>query len=120
MNYITLTIYEEKLGLKFGMASFRYLQDKFVSGKSFVGNELNEIGIAHIIYSGYYNNCLVKEIDVKYDLEYFIDWIEKNITNQNVLDQIKSIIELWSSNEFIRQKEGQQTVAKKKTIRGKK
>lgn len=119
MNYITLTINEEKLGLKFGMASFRYLQDKFVSGKSFVGNELNEIGIAHIIYSGYYNNCLVKEIDVKYDLEYFIDWIEKNISNQIVLDQIKSVIELWSSNEFIRPKDAVPN-AKKKITRGKK
>jgi len=120
MNYITITVKEEKLGLKFGMASFRYLQDKFVSGKTFIGNELNEIGIAHIIYSGYYNNCLVKEIDVKYDLEYFIDWIENNISNNNILNEIKNVIEMWSSNEFIRGKNEQTSNAKKKIIRGKK
>ena len=120
MNYITITVKDEKLGLKFGMASFRYLQDKFVSGKSFVGNELNEIGIAHIIYSGYYNNCLVKEVDVKYDLEYFIDWIEQNISNTEVLDSIKEVISIWSSNEFIRPKTDQVPNAKKKNSRGKK
>ena len=119
MNYITITVFEEKLGLKFGMASFRYLQDKFVSGKSFVGNELNEIGIAHIIFSGYYNNCLVKETDIKYDLEYFIDWIERNITNQDALNQIKNVIELWSANEFIKPKDALPK-AKKKISRGKK
>jgi hypothetical protein len=120
MNYITITIKEEKLGLKFGMASFRYLQDKFVSGKTFIGNELNEIGIAHIIYSGYYNNCLVKEVDVKYDLEYFIDWIEQNISNNDVLESIKEVISVWSSNEFIRPKQDQVANAKKKNSRGKK
>ena len=56
MNYTTITINDTKLGLKFGMASFRYLSDKFVEGKAYSNNELNEIGIAHILYSGYYNN----------------------------------------------------------------
>jgi len=34
--------------------------DKFIEGKAYSNNELNEIGIAHILYSGYYNNLLDK------------------------------------------------------------
>lgn len=117
MNYITLTINNEILGLKFGMASYRYLQGKLVNGKTFEANELNEIGIAHILYSGYYNNCLVKELDIKYKFEDFVDWIETNMSNQIVLDEIKSAMDLWASNEFIKnQKKPEET--KKKKIRG--
>lgn len=119
MNYTTISIKTKTIGLKFGMASFRYLQGKLVNGKTFMDNELNEIGIAHILYSGYYNNCLVKEIDLEYKFEDFVDWIETNINNQQVLDDIKSAMDIWASNEFIKnQNKSEET--KKKKIRGSK
>jgi len=95
MNYTTITINGTKIGLKFGMASFRYLSDKFVEGKAYTNNELNEIGIAHI-------------------------FIEANLTNEDVLSEIKDIIQIWSQNEFLKQKEEPKQEAKKKITRGKK
>lgn len=117
MNYTTITINGEKIGLKFGMASFRYLSDKFANNKAIENNELNEIAIAQIIYSGYYNNCLVKEIEPALTFEDFVDFIELNIKNTEVIESIRAVIEVWSKNDFLKQPE---TETKKKNSRGKK
>jgi len=119
MNYTTLTINGENVGLKFGMASFRYLSEgRFVEGKSFANNELTEIGIAHILYSGYYNNCLVKDELPKFTFENFVDFVESNLSNTEVLLQIKSAMDMWADSEFIKSKDIDTT--KKKNTRGKK
>lgn len=119
MNYCTINFNDNKLGLKFGMASFRYLEGKFVEGKAFKGNELNEIGIAHILYSGYYNNCLVKEIEPSYEFADFVDYIEMNLKNDEAMLEVKNAIDIWSQSDFIKQTQ-QVEEAKKKTSRGKK
>jgi hypothetical protein len=119
MNYTTITINDTKLGLKFGMASFRYLQTKFIDGIAFENNELNEIGVAHIIYSGYYNNCIVKDIELGLSFEYFVDWVESNLKNEDSLNQIKNIINVWAESDFIKQTQ-QDDKSKKKTSRLKK
>lgn len=120
MNYTQIEINNTKIGLKFGMASFRYLQGKFIEGVSFDGNDLNEIGIAHILYSGYYNNCLIKEIIPTIPFEDFVDFIESNLKNEIVLQQIKDTIKIWSENDFIKSTQVNKEEAKKKTTRLKK
>lgn len=121
MNYTTITVNGEKIGLKFGMASFRYLSEgKFIEGKSFANNQLTEIGIAHIIYSGYYNNCLVKDTEIKYSFEHFVDYIEMNYDDEKVQNDIKECLEIWAKSEFLKPKEQETTESKKKNIRGKK
>jgi len=119
MNYTTITINNDTISLRFGMASFRYLQGKLVQGKTFENNELNEIGISHILYSGYYNNCIVNEIDVKYTFADFVDWIESNLTNDDVKSDIRKAMEIWASNEIVKKnKPLDQQGSKKKNSRG--
>jgi hypothetical protein len=122
MNYTKIEIDGKTIGLKFGMASFRYLQGKMVDGISFIDNSINEIGIAQILYSGYYNNCLIKEEIPVYKLDFFVDYIEKNINNEDFLNELKNIITIWSNNDFIKTSLQEQVKpeAKKKIIRGKK
>jgi hypothetical protein len=122
MNYTKIEIEGKTIGLKFGMASFRYLQDKMADGISFNDGIINEIGIAQILYSGYYNNCLIKEEIPSFTFEYFVDYIENNINNESFLNDIKKVIEIWSNNQFIKTslQEEIKPEAKKKNIRGKK
>jgi hypothetical protein len=120
MNYTTITIEDKTIGLKFGMASFRYLQEKFANGFSFKGNELNEIGICHILYSGYYNNCIIKDVMPEYNFEYFIDWLEVNLNDKLVLEQIQNVIKVWSESDIIKKTQEVVEETKKKTTRGKK
>lgn len=120
MNYTTITIEGNKIGLKFGMASFRYIQGKFVDGISYENDQLNEIGIAHVIYSGYYNNCIIKEQEPKLTFEDIVDFIEKNLKNEQVLEEIKNVIQVWSENDFIKSVDTSKEEPKKKTTRLKK
>jgi hypothetical protein len=102
MNYCSILINDIKIGLKFGMASFRYLSEgKLVEGKSINKGEINEIGIAHIIYSGYFNNCLIKDQEPEYSFEWFVDNIEMNLNNASFMEGVKNALEVWSKNEFI-------------------
>lgn len=119
MNYTTFILGDKKLGLKFGMASFRYLQNKFTKGVEFGEDDLNEIGISHIIYSGYYNNCLVKEVEPEVSFEELVEYVENNLLNADFINQIKEIINVWSQNDFIKQAKPQEET-KKKMTRGKK
>ena len=124
MNYTTITINDQKVGLKFGMASFRYLSDKFKDGISFENGELNEIGVAHLVYSGYYNNCLVKGVLPELTFENLVDYIEANIMKNEFLEELKNIIKVWGESDMIKSNvAATQEVddkAKKKSSRGRK
>ena len=116
MNYTTITINEETIGLKFGMASFRYLQDKFQSNKDLDTSILNEITISHITYSGYYNNCVVKEVDPKYKFADIVDWVEVTLLANKEDNEIAKAIKCWSESDFINQKSKKKQ--KKRTLVG--
>ena len=121
MNYTTITINGTKIGLKFGMASFRYLQTRFVEGVAFNNDGLNEIGISHIIYSGYYNNCLIKDVEATLSFGEIVDWIESNLKNDDTVEEIKKVVNLWTESDFIKKTQTDtQEQPKKKTTRGKK
>lgn len=119
MNYTTIIINGHIHGLKFGMASFRYLSDKFVDGIAFSGDSLNEIGVSHIIYSGIYNNCLVKDVPIAVKFEEVVDFVEANLNEESFMFQMQEVLKIWSESDFI--KKTQQTEEpKKKNSRGKK
>lgn len=123
MNYIKININGKEVGLKFGMASFRYLSDKFLDNKVFKDGNINEMGAAYIIYSGYWNNCIVKEMDQELTLEDIVDWVETNLMDSEFSKTLAEVIDLWSKNDFFK-KASQATEKpeepKKKTSRGKK
>jgi hypothetical protein len=124
MNYTTITINDQKVGLKFGMASFRYLSDKFKDGVSFENGELNEIGVSHLVYSGYYNNCLVKGVLPEMTFENLVDYVETNIMKSEFLEELKNIIKVWGESDMIKSNvaatQEVEDTTKKKSSRGKK
>lgn len=124
MNYTTITLEGQKVGLKFGMASFRYLSEKFVEGISFKNGEITEIGISHLIYAGYYNNCLVKDVIPEITLEQIVDYVEIHIKDESFFNEIKEVLKVWGDSDIIKksaeivnaENEGEKT--KKKNSRG--
>ena len=127
MNYTTITINDQKVGLKFGMYSFRYLSDKFKDGISFENGELNEIGVSHLVYSGYYNNCLVKGVLPEMTFENLVDYVEVNIMKAEFLEELKNIIKVWGESDMVKSNvavheavDEAVEIGKKKSSRGKK
>lgn len=121
MNYIEINIGDKKIGLKFGMASYRYLSEKFKDGISFHNDQITEIGIATIIYSAYKNNCIVKELPMDITFEHMVDFVEANTTNDDFMAQMKDVIKMWADSDFIKKTQVAKTEdvdAKKKKSRG--
>lgn len=122
MNYTTIEINGQKVGIKFGMASFRYLSEKFSNGNAYHNNELTEVGISYIVYSGYYNNCIVKEEEASLSFSDIVDWVEESIIDVKKSSEISRVINLWAANDFLRKEVKDQVdeEPKKKISRGKK
>jgi hypothetical protein len=113
MNYTKLNISGEDYGLKFGMHSARYLSSKLDNGYCFHGDEITEIGISHVIYSGYLNNCAVKDVKPELTFEHVVDFVESSIGDASKVDALTSVIKVWSESQIIKGAEE----AKKKTLK---
>lgn len=103
MNYTKLTINDQSIGLKFGMYSARYLSDKLQNGFCFQGDQITEIGIAHVVYSGYLNNCAVKDEAPTLTFEQIVDFVEGSIQDKDKVEALTSVIKVWSESQIIAQ-----------------
>jgi hypothetical protein len=102
MNYTKLKLNDKEIGLKFGMVSDRYLSEKIPNGYCFNGDDITEIGIAHIIYGGYINNCAIKDAAPEITFEAIVDFIEASVTNDEVMLEIGQVIKVWSEVQIER------------------
>ena len=93
MNYTTININGETVNLRFGMASFRYLSTKDIK-------DFDEIGVSHILYSGYYNWCLVNEVIPALKFADFVDYVETAM-NKDV-SEINAAMKVWSDNQLLK------------------
>jgi hypothetical protein len=102
------------------MYSARYLADKLTSSFCFVGDEITEIGISHVVYAGYLNHCAVKDEKPVLTFENVVDFVEQSIGDTDKVKQLTDITALWVSCQF-KEKEQKQTEpeaeTKKKTSR---
>ena len=102
MNYTKININGVEYNLRFGMASFRYLADKNIEN-------FDEIGVSHIIYSGYHNWCLVNEVIPVLKFVEVVDYVESCL--QNDMTEVNEVIKVWGENQLIKDA----TDTKKKT-----
>jgi hypothetical protein len=77
-----------------------------------------------LVYSGYYNNCLVKGVLPEITFENLVDYVEVNIMKAEFLEELKNIIKVWGESDMIKSnvaatQEVEETT-KKKNSRGKK
>ncbi len=116
MNTATITMNGHTISLRYGMASFRYLTERFVDGISFDNGSLNEIGLSHILYSGYINHCLVKDIKKEFTFEFFVDYVEAHLKDEAFMAEVMEALKVWTDSDFIKQtQEAQPDEPKKKT-----
>lgn len=114
MNYTTINIEGQEIGLKFGMFSAKYLQGKLNNGFCFIGDEITEIGIAHVIYAGYLNNCAIKDIKPEITFERVVDFIEGSIKDADKVATLTDVIKVWTDVQFSKKDEVVSEVPKKK------
>lgn len=114
MNYTTINIENKEIGLKFGMYSARYLSNKLTNGYCFEGESITEIGIAHVLYAGYLNNCAIKDIQPELTFERVVDFVEECSKDANKIATLTSVIEVWSSTQLKPEKVEEESTKKKR------
>ena len=115
MNYTKLKINETEVGLKFGMYAARYLGDKLQNGYSFVGDEITEIGISHVVYGGYLNNCAIKDEKPELTFEQVVDFVEGSLKDTDRVNALAHVIKVWSECQLIQTDEGKKKNPSKKS-----
>lgn len=83
-SFCSININGKQVGLKFGLFAVRLIVDRVDTSR--VGESYAEGDYAHILYAGYRNNCMVKEIQEELSFENFVDYIDESTVNKNVAE----------------------------------
>lgn len=96
MNYTQITIEGRKIGLKFGMMCMRLLGEKMETKNLMNGENLNELGIAYVLFYAYLNNCEAKEVDPEFSFEQFLDYVEEQALSEG--EEVKGALGVWANS----------------------
>ena len=71
---VEISINENKVGLKYGVWSFKYIFPSLESNKVFETNVFNEITAANIVYYGHLHYCIINRLIPQYSFEDIFNW----------------------------------------------
>jgi hypothetical protein len=64
------------------------------------GETINEIGVAHLIYAGYQNNCIVKGIEPELKFHFFMEWVEEALVDPEVKKTLDAVSQCYADSRF--------------------
>jgi hypothetical protein len=96
MNYTKLKLNDQEIGLKFGMVSDKYLSQRSDNPFLFDGDGLTEVGIAHVVYSGYLNNCAHKDMKPEITFEQVAEFVEDAARYPDKVADLTNVIKVWT------------------------
>lgn len=97
-----ITIGGQRVGLKFGMPALRQIFEKMKQYPMVVGTKSNDIGIAHILFAGYLNFCIMKDEAPVHTFEYFYDYVETIGDAEGSLDEITDALKAFEDSRFVK------------------
>lgn len=97
-----ITIGGERVGLKFGMPALRRIFEKMQQYDMVAGTKSNDIGIAHVLYAGYLNFCLMKDEAPVHAFEYFYDYVETVGDAEGSTDEIAAALKAFEESRFVK------------------
>lgn len=103
MSYKKVTVNGQEIGLKFGYASYKIIMTSKNRSLLFDENgNPTDLGVAKIIYSGYQNNCLNKDVDADIPFDDFSKWVDGLAQSDDGKELLTAIITLWSESSDIK------------------
>lgn len=102
-GYCAITINGVAVGLKFGMLAVQLFSEAIEKGKRlFIDENLNELGITYVLWTGYINNCEVKLADPVLSFENFADLVEDASYSEESKSQVFEAIKCWSESRTVK------------------
>lgn len=91
-NYTTIEINGRAVGLKFGLPAVRQIFEKTLKQKlEEEDGNYGPYGMAQVLFAGYENNCLVKEIQGDLTFEDFSDFVDQQYVDKSLAKIIDAI-----------------------------
>lgn len=104
-GYTQIEIDGNVVGIKFGLPALRMLLEKAIEFPNIWNDNttFNEAGWAYMLYFGYINNCMLKEMSPVFKFEIFMDYVEDVADDAVKSQDLKNAISIWGkSREVIR------------------
>src|SRR5665213_2489017 len=105
----------KKIGLKYGLPAIRSIYEKLDKVSFLAAETYSIVSLVQIVYSGYVNYCLVKELTPEITFEDVFDWVEDNVAGSEVEKAVNAFNESKYIKKAVEVKEEE-----KKTLTGKK
>lgn len=100
-GYIEFSLNGEGIGLRFGIHAVRLFLDKMGGDEQLISsNTVNELGIATLIYCGYINECIVKDIPQAYKLGYFVQAVEDSVIHPEGRKVLEDIANAYMNSKY--------------------
>lgn len=100
-GYTQIDINGELIGLKFGLPSIGKIKEMSEGMDSSV-ETMATYGMAVILYCGYWNNCLIKQVIPKHNLQFFYDAIEDAFLEEEKIKPFKEVMDFFNESRFIK------------------
>lgn len=116
-GYTQIEIGGKAIGIKFGLPALEMLVKKVNEYTSLIDEKGNfsSAGLAYMIYYGYLNNCMVKEVSPVHKFEFFMDHIESVAHDTEKAGPLATVVETWAtSREVVRMQDAGKKISKRK------
>jgi|ERR1700748_807948 len=92
-----ITINEEQVTLKFGLPALRHVLDAGTRYNIMIDeNHFNNLGLSHVLYGGYINDCMRKDVIAKREFSEFYDYVE-DLPNEKIAELQSAIVAFGES-----------------------
>lgn len=92
------------ISLKFGLPACRYFIEKISQGhiKPISAETVNEVGVAYLIYAGYYNHCIISDAVPDMKLSDIMNWIEENMGTDAIKQQMQLVADCYKESTTVK------------------
>lgn len=102
MNGIAaITIQDQEVLLKFGLPAVRRIIERTAKGDLISDGIYNELGIAHILYAGYKNGCMLEDKPEQFEFQDFYNLVEDYTLGEDEKGQIMKAVTAFAESKFI-------------------
>lgn len=102
----TITVQGKPVRLKFGLPAVKRIFEKMADGDFIKDNIYTYTGMAHILYAGYLNSCLLKEATPAMTFEDFYTLIEDYAFDKTNEEEITAALRSFEQSRFIKSATG--------------
>jgi len=96
-----ITIGGQTVGLKFGLPALRHIMEKAQQVSLFNDVRLNDTGVAHMLYGGYLNHCIMHDKIAVIPFEQFYEYVEGSEFDETVKAEILAAAKAFESSRSV-------------------